>query len=243
MTLLLGYARLSASACFFLLGCSTATTLSLRDGTMVRGAVAPGSDDASVRVLQSRGPIEIPVADVVDVSHPGSGRIVAGGLLAFLGVVGQVTIGAIAGESSSAEPDYVDPMTGRAYYEDGGCEFCVIGLPATVTPLAFGTGLLLHGIALRMESHNQWHDGAAIGTAHLRLGGAALAAGLVFSALAPMVFSDQPAIAGTGFALIGFAPGFALSGIALLIRGGSLRRGRRPAVELTARGFTFDLSL
>lgn len=237
MTLLIGPAQMSVCACLLLLGCSTATTLHLRDGTMVEGVLAPRTHATSLRLEHASGPRDIPMAEVVDVSHPGTGRIISGSILAFMGTVGQVTVGALAGQSSSPSSDPFDD-------EDFGCEFCVLAFPGTLPPLAFGTGLLLHGLALRMESQHQWStDGTGVGAAHLRIGGAALAAGLVFAALTPMIFSDRPAMAGVGFSLVGFAPGFALSGIALLIRGGRLRRGQRPAIELTARGFAFDLSL
>lgn len=233
MTWLIGPAKMSACACLLLLGCSTATTLHLRDGTFVEGALAPRLDASSVRIDHARGPREIPVADVVDVSHAGTGRIIAGSILAFMGSAGQVAVGVIAGEPASPSSDPFDD-------EDLGCEFCVLAFPGTLPPLAFGTGLLLHGLALRMESQNRWSmDGPEVGAAHLRIGGVALAIGLVFAALTPMIFSERPAAAGVAFSLIGFSPGFSLSGIALLIRGARLRRGRRPAAHLTARGIAF----
>lgn len=232
MTSLIGRAQMGVCACLLFAACSTTTTLQLRDGTLVEGALTARSDSSVVGVEHASGSREVPVADVVDVFHPGTGRIISGSVLAFMGAAGQVAVGAIAGESASPSSD--------PYDEDLGCEFCVLAFPGTLPPLAFGTGLVLHGLALRMESQNRWSmDGPNVGAAHLRIGGTAFALGLVFAALTPMIFSERPVAAGVGFALIGFSPGFTLSGIALLIRGARLRRGRRPAIELTARGFAF----
>lgn len=205
----------------------------MRDGTMMEGTLVPRTNGVSVRLEHATRARDIPVADVVDVSHPGTGRIIAGSILAFMGSAGQVAVGVIAGEPASPSSDPFDD-------EDLGCEFCVLAFPGTLPPLAFGTGLLLHGLALRMESQNRWStDAPAVGAAHLRIGGVSLAIGLVFAALTPLIFSERPAAAGVAFTLIGFSPGFSLSGIALLIRGARLRRGRRPGAHLTARGLAF----
>lgn len=236
MTSFLWLLRLSACVLFF--GCSTATTLQMRDGTVARGHLTRTSD-TTVRVDLERGHMEVPLADVVDVTHADAGRIATGSTLFLLGTIGQVALSVLIGTD---EPG-IDPDTGFRY-DDDGCEFCVLGFAATMPPLTFGSGLLFHGLALSLESRNVLsEDPSRVGSAHLRLGGGVLGTGLLFGALMPMIFSDNNARAGVGFAVTAFAPGLVLSGIALLIRGGRLRHGQRPAVELTGNGFAFDLSL
>ncbi len=224
-----------------LLGCS-ATTLTRHDGTVVRGDIGTSEEGHHVLLDEYGGRTEVEPHEVAEVQHPGSIRMGVGGAVFTAGALGQSLLGAILA-SGDQEP-YVDPVTGREEFDDDyGCELCVLGLPITMTNLTFGTALLFHGVALRRESIRQMDFAPGpVGTAHMRIGGSLLGVGVGLLASLPLLLGEPRAEA-AGFTLVGFSPGFALTGIALMIRGARLKRGRHPVVDFTADGFTFDFSL
>ncbi len=215
-----------------LAACST-TTITRSDGTTATGFIATSKNGQHVVLDRYGAETEIAADHVQSVRHPGAIRMASGGLLFAAGALGHAVV------SSQLAREGVGPFDGT------GCEFCGFRLPVTMTILTFGTPLLLHGIALRRESVRQMSfDEGPVGTAHLRLGGAAFAVGVgVLPFLALLYAVDEGPARGAGLGLAGLAPGFILTGIGLMIRGARLKRGREPVVDFTANGFTFDMSL
>jgi hypothetical protein len=87
-------------------GCSGAATLRLRDGTSVSGRIV-GGDETTVHLERDGDAWDLERDEIVDVTHPGQGEIIAGGVL--LGLSGGVLLGlsalsGVAGQGRAPSP-------------------------------------------------------------------------------------------------------------------------------------------
>jgi hypothetical protein len=119
-------------------GCSTSATLTLRNGRLVRGPIVR-SDATTVWVEQGGSARRVERKNIADVSHPGSGEILCGGMFLALAAFLVIEADAAAHErhqDASCSTDCRTSGLGDGGETVGAAVFGVAGLSIA----AFGLG-------------------------------------------------------------------------------------------------------
>jgi len=215
--------------------CGASTRLHLRGGESVRGDVVRVTEETYTLDVDHK-PVEIPAADVEDVSFAGKPLRVTGGSLFFGGSVSllmySVTMMKSERRWEAEDPDY------------DGCEGCIWTLIPFGAVSFVGMVMLAAGGGVRDRAHRHlpFTSPSRI-RRNRRLGRLFTITGAVLGAASPLAFlgDDETADAG-GFTLLTAGGTLLMFGIGYLIRAARLRPGRR-RVALGPRGLVFDASL